>query len=355
MNRTGFITELAATMLKGFRVAAANIVDPCRFPGKTRPDAVGALTSARTLMSILRASSSAAASAAALEDSESKRLLFALCAFRVLGGSHYRLPRNDVFFWKSIESVEKDLVVEHGVSRAGGYELDLYRIPGVSGSMELEAHPMNILNSFLMEEYRLTRPGIVIEASKGDVVIDGGGCWGDTTLYFADRVGDGGRVFVFEFDENNLEVLRRNLARNPKLAARIEIVEKALWSSSGEKLKFTAAGPGTKVGRAPEGVAIREVESLAIDDFATDIPRVDFIKMDIEGAEVPALQGAKRTIHSFAPKLAISAYHSIGELLTIPRLLGELHDHYDLYLSHATIHAEETVAFASRPGSRAAS
>jgi FkbM family methyltransferase len=336
--------------MSGFRMAADHNVDPFRFPGRSRPDRVGLRSAARTVGSMLARSGAAAASGASLGDEESKRLLLDLCAFRILGGRHYRLPRNDAFYWQAVDAAAHGLVAERAVSRACGYDLDLYRIEGASGVIELEAHPMNILNTFLIEEYRLARAGAVVEAAAGDVVIDGGGCWGDTALYFADRIGNG-KVFVFEFEPENLEVLRRNLARNPRLAERCEIVEYALWDSAAE-LSVAVAGPGTRVAEGAAGDAARRVRAVAIDDWARDaaVSKIDFIKMDIEGAEVPALEGARRTIASHAPKLAISTYHSIRDLLGIPALLRSLRGDYDVFLAHATIHAEETIAFA-RPAS----
>lgn len=346
MTALAFAASLVNTLVSGFRTANDRNVDPFRFPGRSRPDRVRLRSAARALGSILGSAGAAAASGDSLRDDESKRLLLELCAFRVLGGRHYRLPRNDAFFWQSVEAVQTGLVAERAVSRAGGYELNLYRVEGATGVIELEAHPMNILNTFLIEEYRLARPGRVVEAAAGDVVIDGGGCWGDTALYFADRIGNG-KVFVFEFEPENLAVLRRNLARNPRLAERCEIVECALWDSAAD-LNVAVAGPATKVVEDAAGVATRRVRAVAIDDWARDaaVPRIDFIKMDIEGAEVPALEGARRTIEAHAPKLAISTYHSIRDLVGIPAMLGALRDDYEVFLAHATIHAEETIAFA---------
>jgi FkbM family methyltransferase len=350
MSAPAFVIDLLTTLLSGFRIADDRNVDPFRFPGRSRPDPVGLRSAARALLSILSSSRAAAASGESLRDDESRRLLLDLCAFRILGGRHYRLPRNDSFFWQSVESVATDLVAERAVSRAGGYVLDLYRIEGKTGVIELEAHPMNVLNTFLIEEYRLARPGRIVEAGAGDIVIDGGGCWGDTALYFADRIGDG-KVFVFEFEPENLEVLRRNFARNPRLAEKCEVVEYALWDGSADHLNVAVAGPGTRVVEGAVDAATRRVRSLAIDDWARDagVSRIDFIKMDIEGAETRALDGARGTIRSQAPRLAISTYHSLRDLVTLPALLGSMRSDYEVFLAHATIHAEETIAFA-RPG-----
>jgi len=345
--RIAFAIALLKTIVSGFHLRQDRNVDPFRFPGRSRADRVGARTAARALFALLGSSDEAAASLASLEDEESRQLLLDLCAFRVLGGRHYRLGRNDPFLWSCVDSVERELLAERAVSRASGYELNLYRIPGRNGVIELECHPMNVLQTFLIEEYRLARSGNVVEVSAGDIVIDGGGCWGDTALYFADRVANG-KVFVFELVNENLAVLRRNLERNPKLAQRIEIVEAPLWNSTGTQLSVSVAGPGTRVVPSAAIVPANGVSSVALDDWARDaaIPRIDFIKMDIEGAETAALEGAKETIRATAPKLAISIYHSIDDLVGIPARLAAFRSDYEVFLSHATIHAEETITFA---------
>ena len=76
------------------------------------------------------------------------------------------------------------------------------------------------------------------------------------------------------------------------------------------------------------------------------ITDVDFIKMDIEGAELNALKGSLTTIQKFKPKLAISVYHSLEDYSSILLWLRELNLGYKFYLRHFTIHAEETILFA---------
>ncbi len=69
--------------------------------------------------------------------------------------------------------------------------------------------------------------------------------------------------------------------------------------------------------------------------------------MDIEGSELAALQGAEQTLRQFQPRLAISIYHKFGDFFAIPAYLHGLRLGYRLYLDHYTIHAEETVLYAS--------
>jgi hypothetical protein len=69
--------------------------------------------------------------------------------------------------------------------------------------------------------------------------------------------------------------------------------------------------------------------------------------MDIEGAELEALKGSEGVLRQFKPKLAITVYHDFKDFWTIPQYLDSLGLGYRFYLRHFTIHAEETVLFAS--------
>ena len=92
------------------------------------------------------------------------------------------------------------------------------------------------------------------------------------------------------------------------------------------------------------------VENIKVDTsdsvLAERKKKVSFIKMDIEGAELPSLRGAVNTLQAFKPKLAISIYHSMNDFVEIPEFLNNLGLGYKFYLGHYTIHAEETVLYA---------
>ena len=68
--------------------------------------------------------------------------------------------------------------------------------------------------------------------------------------------------------------------------------------------------------------------------------------MDIEGAELLALEGAIKTIIKFRPKLAIAIYHSMSDFVAIPYWILNLNLGYEIFIGHYTIHAEETICFA---------
>jgi hypothetical protein len=119
------------------------------------------------------------------------------------------------------------------------------------------------------------------------------------------------------------------------------VIPKAVGAQSGGKVRFSSIGPGSRQAEGSESI---DVETIAIDDWAAESEQVNFIKMDIEGAELEALRGAERTIRWFHPRLAISVYHRPEDLVEIPRFLMRFN--YKLYLDHFTSHAEETILFA---------
>ena len=163
-------------------------------------------------------------------------------------------------------------------------------------------------------------------------------------FYLANKVGSKGRVISFEFGSDNLRIFRKNLGLNPDLAACVEIVEKALWDNSDETLQFEDHGPGSRI----SDIGLESAQSLTIDDLVerNNLPRVDFIKMDIEGAEPKALKGATRTLTAFKPRLAITVYHNLTDFVSIPAFLNGLDLGYRFYMDHFSVMTHETVLFA---------
>lgn len=284
-----------------------------------------------------------------LADDESRKLLVQLIAYRALGYRHVKLPLNRPEYWKSIETIEKAAkgceTIDSGFM---GFPLAKMDLRTIGFPIELLFIPFAVVTQFIDQPYRCSTPNGMIEAVEGDVVIDAGGCWADTALYFATKVGKHGKVVSFEFLPDNLKIYQRNLNLNPDLAARIKLYTFPLWSSSDQELFVNGHGPGTSVGATPRSPDAKAIRTVNIDHLLErgELNHVNFIKMDIEGAELPALQGAEATLRRFRPKLAISVYHRLSDFWQIPQYLDSLGLGYKFYLRHFTIHAEETVLFA---------
>ncbi|MDQ3813362.1 MAG: FkbM family methyltransferase, partial [Armatimonadota bacterium] len=278
-----------------------------------------------------------------LQDDDSRQLFVDLLKFRILGARHVKLPTNNASYWHNYDSIDEKFPQErHSISAPWGGYVNRYQLPGLAGSIDLHTHPLSVLNTFVHEQYAYRKSGRIIQAEPGDTVIDAGGCWGDTALYFADRTGPQGKVYCFEFLPENLELLRFNIGLNPHLRDTIKVVTKALWDRSGEAIGYCANGPGTVLNEAEQSTL--QASTVSIDDLVQEerVERMDLIKMDIEGSELKALQGAEKTIRTFKPKLAISIYHNIEDFFLIPGYINDLGLGYEFFLDHFTTHHEET-------------
>jgi FkbM family methyltransferase len=288
---------------------------------------------------------------AMLDNAKSKDLLLHLMAFWAMGEQKIRLPidRNVYFEALSRSANWRISNLANPTITSGEYTLACYDLNHVGINQRLYASPPGIGSIWFLKQYEYDDENVSCKPQLGDTVIDCGGCWGDTTLYFADRVGDNGHVFVFEFIPSHLKVINHNIELNPHLKKCIEIIPNPVWSTSGEKLYFVDWGPGSRLSSDPNRYNYDgTTETLSIDDLVlnSSIKKVDYIKMDIEGAELNALKGATNTICRDRPKLAISLYHSLQDFVTIPTYIKSLELGYSFYIKHHTLFENETVLYA---------
>jgi FkbM family methyltransferase len=170
-----------------------------------------------------------------------------------------------------------------------------------------------------------------------EVYIDGGAFDGDSIRLFSARVdGRYERIYAFEPDPKTFAALKQNFASEP----RIEPINAGLYHYAGT-LRFRDDASRGALFAADGGI---EIKVTTIDEVVGE-GRVTFIKMNIEGAEIDALNGAQRTIQRWRPKLAISAYHRPSDLWRIPRLVRRLSEDYGLYLRQHDGGVIETVLY----------
>lgn len=282
-----------------------------------------------------------------LANDESKEWLVRLIAYKILGHEKVKLPTNNPTFFSVRDSQKKFLNLDHFVEVFFlGKKRNLYLADLTSIGINLKVYSAVIDYIFIREMHRYKD---IVVAEEGDVVLDCGACYGDSGLYFANLVGRNGKVFSFEFIPNQIVIFNENLRLNPSLQGIVNLVEYPLWEKKGKKVYFKDGGPGSRVAFAEfdgfEGVT----ETQTIDDFYNErrLSKVDFIKMDIEGAEPYALRGGERVIRSHKPKLAIASYHSLDDFVNIPLWIHSLELGYKIYLDHSTIHWDETIVFAA--------
>lgn len=286
-----------------------------------------------------------------LENKESQELLVDLVTYRLLGHKRVKLPVNNPGYWENLKKCEslekKDSVLD--LKYQNNARLTYFDLNPIGADVKLYFSKMGVLTDFILEQYCYKSKEKVISVLPGYTVIDAGGCWGDTALYFAAKAGTKGKVYSFEFIPGNLEIFRQNLSLNPMLAPGIEIVEHPVWETDGKDFYYTDRGPASSVSFEKTGAGSTLVKSKTIDALVKEkqIGKVDFIKMDIESAEPFALRGAVETIRRDKPVLAIAIYHSLSDFVNIPLYIHSLNLGYKFYLGHYTIHEEETVIFAT--------
>ncbi len=153
---------------------------------------------------------------------------------------------------------------------------------------------------------------------KGDVVFDVGANFGWYSCYFAQLVGETGMVHVFE-PTNIVEELKNNLTLNG-FEARCVLNQIALGQIEGIESLFIPQKLGTAFASLREhscsgdkSVKIN-VSVTKFDDYVSvnKIKKIDFIKMDVEGAEYLVLKGARKCLKQYSPviMLELQAFHT---------------------------------------------
>jgi FkbM family methyltransferase len=202
-----------------------------------------------------------------------------------------------------------------------------------------------------VEDRRLTMGQEYLEYINTDVlatIIEGGVFDGANTLAFARLLPAGGIIYGFEPNLDSLEsLLRKDLMDHPG----VRLFSQALWSHRTALTFFSNADNRQGARVVSQLSALTETKSLeavSIDEFVAEekIEKVDFIKLDVEGAEIQVLHGMEQTLHKHRPQLAICIYHKKEHLYEIPLHLASLLEDYRYELGHYSPTFWDTVWYA---------
>jgi FkbM family methyltransferase len=287
-----------------------------------------------------------------LGDDASRELLLRFFAYRALGPAHVRLQLEPGPYRKAIQSMTAQAAQQTSVLGLPGnpfdWQLHLYDLRGAGIPLRVVGPPLPLASTMLFSQYAYRDAAAGAAPRAGDIALDVGGCWGDTALWLANVVGPAGAVHTFEPTPQNRALLEQNLALNPELRGRIRVHAAPLAAQAGEVVHMRdtlAAGSQIHHGAGEQTV---EMRTDTVDDMvaAGDLPRVDFLKVDVEGADLGVLEGAANTIASQRPRLAIACYHKPDDLAVIPDYVASLGVEYRWYLQCSTMTDIDTVAFA---------
>jgi FkbM family methyltransferase len=233
--------------------------------------------------------------------------------------------------------------VRDGIELYSGDGFELEMPPEFGNAREVV---INDLREILIENrYSTYLPGGDL-VKDGDVVLDCGGNIGAFTVFAATRAA-GVRVVTFEPEVATFQCMSRNVARNG-LKDRVTCIQAGVTKDAGEftlvrhdqcftmhHLENPSQQASPKSGVPSPGSTLETVKCVSIDATMKELglDRCDLIKMDIEGAEASALEGAAETITRFRPRMTIACYHKPSDPYVLTTIIRRICPDYNLVVS----------------------
>lgn len=164
----------------------------------------------------------------------------------------------------------------------------------------------------------------ILNLNENEEIIDLGAYDGDTIREFTAATGGKYKhITAIEPDKKSY----KKLLKNTDGMKNISTLNMGVWSKRDTLIFDAEAGRNSKLSAEGVSVEVTDIDSLNI--------APTFIKMDIEGSEMKALEGAEKTIKKYLPKLYICAYHRNEDLFALPLKIKELSEKYKIYFRHS--------------------
>ena len=162
--------------------------------------------------------------------------------------------------------------------------------------------------------------------------VDGGGYVGDTLPTIIKNFPDFKKIYCIEPNNLHIGIAKRNFAKYEN----IEFINCGLGSK--KEMFLSDENIQNNCAHDYQAANINTIDNLIQE-------KVDFIKMDIEGAEQDAIEGSKNTIEKYTPILAICVYHKAEDWYKIPQKVLDINSNYKIYLRHYMEGIFETVMY----------
>lgn len=165
----------------------------------------------------------------------------------------------------------------------------------------------------------------ILQCDENEVMVDLGAYIGDSALAYIKNYGKYKKIYCYEISQESLTKMRQNLSLYENITIRNVAVGAEEGTMYFKKGAFDSSNQVSDSGDIP-------VRIVTLDE---DIQEpVTLIKMDIEGSELDAIEGAVGHIKNDRPKLAICTYHNNHHIWEIPRRLKEINPDYKLYMRY---------------------
>ena len=193
---------------------------------------------------------------------------------------------------------------------------------------------LSYMNGFTDIQYRQYFEDFLNLKKEGEVFVDVGGFDGYTSLEFIKRCPDYAGIHVFEPEPSNMAIVKKKLSGYP----RVNFYSHGL-SNQTQTLRFDVKGSASRISEHGDiAIKVDRLDKVLNEPFT-------FLKMDIEGGEIWAIEGMKQAINDYHPRLAISVYHRHDDFWRIPELILSYRNDYDIFFRHYTEGVTETVMF----------
>lgn len=280
-----------------------------------------------------------------LSDQASRELYVDLIRYKLAGHLHYRIRTAVPSRAEEEARFKKEFTGTPSSASLSGMFGRLVHYEGTWEGIEyaVDTVPDGLVVGLVHRQYYFERSGVAIKPETNDYLVDAGAFTGESAVVFSRSVGSQGRIYSFDPVENHHDICRLNFSRPGYENITLFPYGVGEESIDAPPVRAGEYNPGYRASSSQTPIAMRRIDDLVIDG---KIPRIDFLKMDVEGSEMAALRGAESSIRRFRPKLALSIYHKPNDFFDIINYVHDLDLGYSLFLDHHTIYEEETVLYA---------
>ena len=168
----------------------------------------------------------------------------------------------------------------------------------------------------------------IVKCNDREVFVDLGSYTGDTVMDYFNNYGSNcySKIYCYEITDESFEILENNLNYYPNI-----VINKKAVSHEVGKLYFCKRKVDDSANMVMDSGEV-EVDTTTLDEDIKEC--ISMIKMDIEGSEVKALEGARVHIINDKPKLLISVYHNHEDLWKVPKIIDDMCYGYSFYLRY---------------------
>lgn len=186
-----------------------------------------------------------------------------------------------------------------------------------------------------------------LSLGEEEVFVDGGSFIAETVSNLLTRTdGKVKMVYSFEPDDRMYPKVLENLEKMIPQKDKYKAIKGGLYSIT-KKLYLDVRKPGASKVKEAMDENSASIDVYALDDILKErTDKITYIKMDIEGSEISAIEGAKSILKNDQPKLGICIYHLPEDIVSIPLLIKSINNNYKIYFRHYTIAKSESVVYA---------